>query len=249
MPAGGQGDEQRPGPDRGPGHPPLGGRRVDRRGDPEADPRRATAMRTIRLAMALSSSGSPVGRSSAVESTAPWAARDEEARGKEQGDQPGASPARSASARASRGSRRGRCGRTRCGAPPRTRPRCRAPPTTAAIPGVVELARTGRGHSDGLLLGVGKALNVQEDADARSRECRTHLAHHEQHQQGEGEERGHQFVGDRPRHPGDVLLVGAVPERAPPRSAAAPPLTLFRFAPIQRQNLIRPCVTPAPVEV
>ena len=44
----------------------------------------------------------------------------------------------------------------------------------------------------------------------------------EEQQQGEREDREHQVVGDHRRHPGDVLLVGAAPERHPSLPVWAP---------------------------
>ena len=44
-----------------------------------------------------------------------------------------------------------------------------------------------------------------------------HLAEDEEDEQREREDREHQVVGDHPGEPGDVLLVGAVPERSQPR--------------------------------
>ena len=66
------------------------------------------------------------------------------------------------------------------------------------------------------LLGVGEEpLQVVEHARLDPLDLQ-HLAEDEEDEQGEREDRQHQVVGDHRREPGDVLLVGAVPEGAQP---------------------------------
>ncbi len=66
------------------------------------------------------------------------------------------------------------------------------------------------------LLDVGEeALQIVEDAGLDAADLQ-HLAEDEEHQQGEGEDRQHQVVGDHRREAGDVLAVGALPEGAQP---------------------------------
>ena len=90
-------------------------------------------------------------------------------------------------------------------------------PTKAAIPIVVELFWIlVEDVGQGARLGVGEeALEVVEDAFLDPVDLQ-HLAEHEEHQQGEGEDRQHQVVGDHRREPGDVLAVRAMPKGAQP---------------------------------
>ena len=95
-------------------------------------------------------------------------------------------------------------------------------PTKAAIPIVVELSSI-RVEDVGqrLLLGVREeALEVVEDAGLDPADLQ-HLAEDEEDQQGEGEDRQHQVVGDHRREPGDVLAVGALPKGAQPGAGMA----------------------------
>ena len=72
-----------------------------------------------------------------------------------------------------------------------------------------------------VLLGVGEEpLEVVEDARLDPADLQ-HLAEDEEDQQGEGEDRQHQVVGDHRREPGDVLAVGALPEGAQPGAGMA----------------------------
>ena len=90
-------------------------------------------------------------------------------------------------------------------------------PTKAAIPIVVELSSIRlRTSVSVVLLGVGEEpLEVVEHARLDPLDLQ-HLAEDEEDQQGEGEDRQHQVVGDHRREAGDVLAVGAAPEGAQP---------------------------------
>ena len=94
------------------------------------------------------------------------------------------------------------------------------PPTAATIPIVVELERTRSIVSiSESAADVGEeALEVEDDAvlDVGALD---EPAEDEEDEQREGEDRQHQVVGDHRREAGDVLLVGAVPERLQPRPA------------------------------
>ena len=88
-------------------------------------------------------------------------------------------------------------------------------PIAAARPIVVELSRMWReGVPEGVQLdGREQALEVGDHAllDAGALD---HAPEDEQDQEREREQRQEQVVGDHPRQPGDVLLIGAVPEGA-----------------------------------
>ena len=90
-------------------------------------------------------------------------------------------------------------------------------PKKAAIPIVVEFSSIRFEHvGQGVLLDVGEeALQVVEHARLDPADLQ-HLAEDEEDQQGEGEDRQHQVVGDHRREPGDVLAVGALPEGTQP---------------------------------
>ena len=148
--------------------------------------------------------------------------RQDDAGGEEERRRRAASRARSASARPSRGTRRGRCGRRRCPSRPRTRRRSRARRARRRSRSWSSCRGSGRATLlQRVLLGRREEpLQVAEDArlDARAPQ---HLAEDEEDQQDEREDGEHQVVGDHRREPGDVLPVGAVPEGAQPGLADA----------------------------
>ena len=95
-------------------------------------------------------------------------------------------------------------------------------PMKAAIPIVVELSW--------IRLRTSVSVCCSTLGKRRSRSLRTlvstpldlqHLAEDEEDQQGEGEDRQHQVVGDHRREAGDVLAVRALPKGAQPGAGMA----------------------------
>ena len=183
-------------------------------------------------------SSSPNGRSSALEIASRSAAGTIDARGEEQRDDRAASPARSASAPASCGTRRGRSGRTPCPSRPRTRPdpdradRRRDADRRRALADAIERARRGSSSSTAGKMPWRSLITVS----STSPDC-DHLPEDEEDEQRERKQGERQVVGDHRRHPGDVLHVRAVPEGASepvacrrPRSSRQPVHRLPRGA-------------------
>ncbi len=215
---GGKGDENGSRPDRAPGHVPLRHRPEDHRADPESDEqgRAQQQDRVDRLDV-----GEPKGQAVSAGEQRALDRRHEDAGGDEEEDDaehrereallldPAAAldvvdPAEGGIHRTPEG-----------GADPERADEGGDPDRRRVVLDPVEDV------GQRLLLDAGEeALEVADDAGLDPLDLQ-YLAEDEEHEQGKGEDRQHQVVGDHRREPGDVLGVGALPEGLEPETGFA----------------------------